>query len=200
VTRSAGRRSVAGAGRRVVLALAAAAIPLAVAGCDAQQLGSAAVVDDERITVRALQQSVLDFHESLPEDVPPPAEDAVIQRTFLNRQILHRLYQDVAEQNDVVVTDAQIDAFLGEFEAANGENMPAFLAERGLTPETARDSVYDALVSDALTQRLGSEEALAEALDEAARAAGVWVNPRYGQWRDGGIEDVSGSISTPFEG
>jgi peptidyl-prolyl cis-trans isomerase SurA len=180
--------------------VAGAALALGASGCDAEQLGAAAVVGGERITVDALQQSVLDFHDFLPDGTPPPADDATIQRTFLNRQILHRLYQDVAEQNDVVVTEAQIDAFLTQFETAQAENMPVFLAERGLTEQTARDSVYDALVSDALTAKLGSEQAVADALAEAAAAAGVWVNPRYGVWQDSGIEAVSGSISSPFEG
>jgi hypothetical protein len=190
-----GRRRVAGA----ALAALVAAVAPAVAGCDPQQLGAAAIVDGDQITIAGLQDEVMAYQASLGDDITAPADDATLQRAMLNRQIVHRLYQDVAAANDVEVTPAEIDGFLADFREGT-DDVPGFLAERGLTEQTAPEAVFDALAGQKLVAKLGDEAAVNDAVGEAATAADIWVNPRYGTWQAGGVQAVSGSISQPAEG
>ena len=56
-------------------------------------------------------------------------------------------------------------------------------------------SAYDELVRQALTEKLGDDAAVADAVKEMGEELGVTVSPRYGTWDGLQIQAESGSIS-----
>lgn len=183
---------------RVAVAALAGVAMISLSACNADRIGQAAVVSDLQIPISDLQDRVTDFDDYATElELTPPTDQTTAQRYFLQAMVTHELYQDIAEAQNIKVTPAQVDSLLSNFEA-NTDDVGAALVERGLTPATVQDAVFDSIVAQAILDSSG-EEAVITALEEASAAAGVWVNPRYGQWTGSVIDGVSGSLSVPFE-
>jgi SurA N-terminal domain len=181
----------------------AAAVLLAACGTNQiDQIGAAAVVGDHRITVAELQEQVQDLADSLPDGGDASGDQSVAQQTILQRMIQGELLDAVARDEGVQVSEADIDAFIDEVvvsQAPDGDITP-LLAQNSLTEASLRGVVRSQLIADELTERMGGERQLAEALAEKAEEIGVTVSPRYGYWNGLVLQPTSGSISEPESG
>lgn len=183
--------------RRVAAVASSAVLAVALAACDADQVGAAAVVGDDRITVAELQDHARDVVEMSP-DTDVTGDQAELQRGLLNRMISFRLADRVARDTGITISEADIDQFIAEQlipQTPDGDLTP-LLAQNWLTEETLRDAVRQVLT----IEQLGGNEAYAEAVTAAAEEVGVEVNPRYGTWDGMQVVAQSGSISTPLDG
>ena len=190
---SPSRRTVA-----VVFCVVAAA---SLTACDTNEIGAAAVVGDDRITIGELQDRVRDFTDSGPGEAAAGTDPAVLQQALLDRMIRHELLEQLARDEGIEVSEADIDTFIEEQvegPAPEGD-ITDLLAQSALTDNTLREAVRDVLIQQELVERLGGEEAYSEALVEKSEEIGVKVSPRYGTWTDAGLEATSGSISEPDE-
>ena len=190
---SPSRRTVA-----VVFCVVAAA---SLTACDTDEIGAAAVVGDDRITIGELQDRVRDFTDSIPDESEEGTDPAILQQALLDRMIRHELLEQLARDEGIEVSEADIDTFIEEQvegPAPDGD-ITDLLAQSALTDNTLREAVRDVLIQQELVERLGGEEAYSEALVEKSEEIGVKVSPRYGTWTDAGLEATSGSISEPDE-
>jgi hypothetical protein len=189
--------------RRIVAVVFCVVAAASLTACDTNEIGAAAVVGDNRITIGELQDRVRDFTDSVPdESAAAGADPAVVQHALLDRMIRHELLEQLARDEGIEVSEADIDTFIEEQvegPAPEGD-ITDLLAQSGLTDNTLREAVRDVLIQQELVERLGGEEAYNEALVEKAEEIGVKVSPRYGTWTDAGLEATSGSISEPDEG
>jgi hypothetical protein len=179
--------------RRVAAVASSAALAIALAACDADQVGAAAVVGGERITVTELQDHVREVVALMPGE-EATGDQRNTQLTVLNRMIAFRLLDRVAADAGITVTEAEVDQFIADQlvpQVPEGDLTP-LLAQNLLTEDTLRDAVREVLV----LQQVG-QEAYLGALVDVSEQVGVEVNPRYGTWTGAGIEDVSGSVSVP---
>lgn len=179
--------------RRVAAVASSAALAIALAACDADQVGAAAVVGGERITVTELQDHVREVVELMPGE-QATGDQRNTQLTVLNRMIAFRLLDRVAADAGITVTEAEVDQFIADQlipQVPEGDLTP-LLAQNLLTEDTLRDAVREVLV----LQQVG-QQAYLGALVDVSEQVGVEVNPRYGTWTGAGIEDVSGSVSVP---
>lgn len=180
--------------RRVAAVASSAIIAVALAACDTDQVGAAAVVGDDRITVAELQDHAREVVEVSP-DAEITGDQAELQRGLLNRMISFRLNDQVARDTGVTISEADIDQFIDEQlipQTPDGDLTP-LLAQNLLTEQTLRDAVRQVLT----IEELGGSEAYAEAITTAAEQVGVEVNPRYGTWDGVQLVQESGSISVP---
>jgi SurA N-terminal domain len=185
--------------RRVVAAVLCLLAAVPVAACNTEQIGAAAVVGNERITVAELQEQVREVAESLPDGAEPTGDQSAAQHAILQRMIRSELLAAVAADEGVEVSEAEIDAFIDEQiapQAPDGDLGP-LLAQNNLTEESLRTSVRDQLVATELIDRVGGEQELIDLLNQKSDEIGVEVNPRYGTWDGFVLEQSSGSISTP---
>jgi hypothetical protein len=179
--------------RRVAAVASSAALAIALAACDADQVGAAAVVGGERITVTELQDQVREVVALMPGE-EATGDQRNTQLTVLNRMIAFRLLDRVAADAGITVTEAEVDQFIADQlvpQVPEGDLTP-LLAQNLLTEDTLRDAVREVLV----LQQVG-QQAYLGALVDVSEQVGVEVNPRYGTWTGAGIEDVSGSVSVP---
>lgn len=180
--------------RRIAAVALSAVLAGSVTACDTEQLGAAAVVGDERITVTELQDEVREVSRVARRDVT--ADQSTVQATVLNRMINYRLGDTVADLADVTVTEAEIDSFIDEqlvAQAPDGDLTP-LLAQNLLSEDALRDAVRETL----LVEKVGGNDAYAQLLEEASAEEGVEVNPRYGDWTGTMLDtEASGSVSVP---
>jgi SurA N-terminal domain len=184
---------------RVVAAVLCAAAAVPLAACSTDQIGAAAVVGDDRITVAELQDEVHDLADSLPDSTGAIGDQSAAQHAILQRMIQSELLAAVGADEGVEVSDAEVDAFIEDqvvSQAPDGD-IGALLAQNNLTETSLRAFVKDQLIATELIDRLGGQEQLIEALTEKADEIGVTVSPRYGTWEGVVLEQSSGSISEP---
>jgi SurA-like N-terminal domain len=186
--------------RRVVATVLFVVAAVSAAACsNTDQIGAAAVVGDDRITVAELQQEVRDLADSLPDSAGATGDQSTAQHAILERLIQSELIAAVAADEGVEVSDADVDTFIEEqvvAQAPEGDIGP-LLAQSNLTETSMRSFVRDQLTADELIEQLGGQEQLINALTEKADEIGVTVSPRYGTWEGVTLEQSSGSISEP---
>ncbi|WP_162451227.1 SurA N-terminal domain-containing protein [Phytoactinopolyspora mesophila] len=196
--------------QRILAVSAAAAAVAMLTACDPDQIGTAATVGDDRLSVSELQDQVTeivefrnDAIETLELPMPPvdPGRDVSgLQRDVLNSWVIHRLGERAARDLGIHISEAEIDDFLEQYatQLPDGDLTP-LLVEEGWTEDMLRDEVRLGLINQQVAATEGPE-ALSVALGEAAQEAGVDINPRYGTWADAeGLVAASGSVSHPFE-
>jgi SurA N-terminal domain len=184
--------------RRVVAAVLCVAA-FALAACNTEQIGAAAVVGADRITVAELQEQVRDLADSLPDSAGPTGDQTVAQHAILERMIRSELLAAVARDEGVEITEAEIDAFIEDqvlSQAQDGDIGP-LLAQNNLTEASLEDFVRDQLIAGKLIDQFGGQEELIQRLIDKADEIGVTVSPRYGTWDGVVLEQSSGSISEP---
>lgn len=173
--------------RRVVGASVAVIAALTLTACDSQQIGAAAVVGDQRITVSDLQDQARAIAELPDSTLDPHGDLSEIQRTILALHIRHEVLGRVAEDEGLEVTDAEIDTALEQ------GGLPA--SDESVVAELDRTNVHDQLMFQKLVEA-GDEAAAIETFNAAAAELGIEVNPRYGTWgEDLTVTPDSGSIS-----
>lgn len=168
-------------GRR--LALAAAVLALAVSACEPREIGAAAVVGDERISVADLQNDVEAYVESLPPAQRGGVATGDLQREILQLHIRRELLERLTAAHGVTVSEADIDRALG----AQQSDLPV-----------VREATYVSLAASRLIDELGEQGFRAE-LSKLVAETGVEVNPRYGEWAVDSLRAGTGSLSTPAQ-
>lgn len=182
--------------RRVAAVASSAVLAVALAACDTDQVGAAAVVGGERITVAELQEHTREVAEVTGSEAT--GEQAELQRGVLNRMISFRLNEQVARDAGITISEAEIDQFIADqlvAQTPDGDITP-ILAQNLLTEETLRDAVHQALT----ISEIGGNEAYSQAISATAEEVGVEINPRYGEWDGVQVVQASGSISEPVTG
>lgn len=193
--------------RRVLAMAAAAAVVVVLTACEPDLVGTAASAGDDRLSVSGLQERSSDVAEARNAAIEshglslPPVDVAgdlsTIQQDVLERWITYRVFDQIAADQDIEVTEADIDNFLDEFRSQLPEgDLTPFLAEQGLTRKTLREEARAALISNQLSSENGDE--VQQAMTAAAEELDVEVNPRYGTWDGGAFVAESGSVSEPF--
>lgn len=183
--------------RRAAVALGIAVAAAGLVACDADQVGAAAVVGDERITVSDLQDDVLAFHEFAGTE--PVGDQTDLQRGYLQAEIRHLIVTQVGEDIGVTVSEAAVDQYIADqFLAQNPEGeLSQLMVDNMLTEQGFRDAIHDTIMIDALVAEVGDENAVGEMFDATAESLEIEINPRYGAWEGVGLDPVSGSISVP---
>lgn len=173
-----------------------------VSGCGLQSAGMAAQVGDTVITVGQIEDQVRDYAEESGANLSGD-EAARVTRALLERQIAMELYDQVAAELDVTVSESEVADALRtarrEVNRLSEEQYQQVVRQNFLTKAMLEDTVRWLVVREALvTEIVGSEEPESqEQADElqtqftkeltaaAVRAgADVRVNPRFGSWDD----------------
>ena len=196
--------------RRTLAVLAAVVLVLVgITGCRADQLGTAAVVAGERISVEDLQDATASYLEAVPGGAENTAQQAILQQ-----KIVSAVIEQAAQDAGVSVSDgevaAQRDQILDQVrEQAEEEGIDprAYVSQQlaqsqqqaVVPPDDLEQFIRDQL----LASRLADNDPVAtnEALVAAAEKTKVEVNPRYGRWdpQQGLAPLVSGGLSSTVE-
>ena len=169
-------------------------IALLASGCAATD--TAAQVGDETITISQIHGEVVDFADSLEQPLPISGDLSAFQQELLTREINHLLVAELAERNDVVATEAEVDELLDELDAqaeAQG-GLEALRAQFGYTEDGLRQAVRDELLLRGLQETV---EDVPRELGLVSVDLGVEVNPRFGVWDGSAVLPATGSISVP---
>jgi hypothetical protein len=193
---------------RTAAGLAVAIVAAAgLSGCSDQRLGTAAVVDGQRISINELQQATRDYLHVVPAANSGDSQRAILQRLILSAVIakaartagVHATAGAVARERDALVK--RIGGRTSLVRALAGAQQPTVLA-----PEFVDAWFRDRLLYTRLATKLAgtadptSTAAInrtTNALSKAARSMVIEVNPRYGHWdaRTGVTPLVSGGLS-----
>lgn len=185
---------------RAVAVLGSAVAAVGLAACDSDQIGAAAVVDGERITVGELQDEVRAFHELAGTE--PTGDQTDLQRQYLNSTISHMIVEEVGTDVGVSVSEAEIDQFIADqFSELNPEgDLTQLMVDNQLTEDGFRRVIQDQILFNKIADELGGEAPAGQRYEAAAEEMDIEVNPRYGSWDGLQLEAVSGSISEPASG
>ncbi len=183
--------------RRGTVAGIAAGTLLAATACGADEIGAAAVVGGDRITVTTVQDKAETFLDTT-ED-PSGVDTAALQRRIVQQDVRHELLTDVAADTGAATSEAAVDDFLEELSTAQGGDLTQFKLEQGFTDESLRSAVHDELLRRELVEELGSDEAVEEAVSAKADEVGVTVNRRYGTWEGNQIAEGTGAIASVLD-
>jgi SurA N-terminal domain len=176
--------------RLKVMAVVGVAV-LGLAACSAEP-GTAATVGDREISVAHVQDQILELQRIYGAEAI--SDGAQLQRNIINREVLHMLLEDLANEHDVEVTGAEVDNFL---ERVGTDEELAQVRETNLfTDDMLRLAARDQLLATKLAQKLGGQQQLADAVETRSEELGVTVNRRYGTWTGIDLEPGTGSIAT----
>lgn len=188
--------------RSSMAALAVVAV-VPLAACNAEMVGSAAVVGDHRISVEELHQQVEDMAENIEASGAQAPDMTQLQTGVLDRQVRGLLLQAEAEEVGVEVTPAQLDQqYQQQVQSQGGsqEEIDTLLAQNGFDQESFKSALHDDMLAQALIQESGGDaQALTESLTERAAAMDVQINPRFGSWEGIQLAQGTGSISQPSD-
>lgn len=169
--------------------LVAALLGTGLSACEPNQLGAAAIIDDQRITVTEVQgylDTVREQREQfgLPEDVGPDAA-----RLEVERRVLDMVFDRAAAAMGIRVTPAEVEATRAAEERSDAE-VAELAAQNNVTLDSL-DALYrrftiERKISEAVEkefpgadeQRLNEE--FAKRLVATASAMKIRINPRYG--------------------
>lgn len=187
--------------RRVLAALAVPAALIGLTGCDSDEVGAAAIVGDERITVSELQDHAREIVE-LPGS--PDVDIAELQTELIMRDVQGAVLDEMAQEHDIEISEAQVDTFIDEqvvSQAPDGD-VEAFAAQNRFTPDGLREFVrtHQLLAQQLIAEFDNDTDRFNEAFIATAEELGVEVNPRYGEWEGVELNPISGSVSVPADG
>lgn len=197
---------------RAAFAVLVIVASLTLTGCDAEQVGAAAVVGGSRITVEQVQAGVEDLRKVNRE---VPADEA--HRRVLGELIRARVVEEAAARRGVSVEPGEVRRLIDslvqnlggqqQFEAAlaatendqlvGPASAQAWARRQVLAREIARSLVPGKDTDPAVQQRRATE--FQRFASEVAADLHIEVNPRYGRWDpDTGIAPLpSGGLAKP---
>jgi len=196
--------------RRALIPAAVLALGLVISGCSSNQSNGAdaAVVGDTRITNEQLDAEVNAVLSA--EAKPAGTVDAELVTNTLNFLILNDLLQQVAQDNDVSVTQGEIDRTRQSAVQSAGSEAKleaALLQQQRLAPSQIDSYIRFQLVQPKIAAAVapGADQqtagtALRTTVEAKSNALDPEVNPRYGTWDSSQLQVISGtgSISTPL--
>lgn len=176
--------------RRLALAAAVAATAaLALTACGDATAGSAATLDDSRITEKELTTQVEAVLTA--KGQPVTTEDASLVSQTLGRMITIRVVDALAAREGVVVTQGQVDEQLANYlgQVGSQDKLEELFAQNNVAPSQIESVVRLQVQAQELGIKLdprGSAEEQGQAVFTAAAALSEeWnttVSPRYGTW------------------
>jgi len=178
---------------------------LVVTACSPVQMGSAAIVGDQRITIATLDTEVTNLNQAVEryKSTVPLSQAQQTQQT-LTWLIRFKINEELARQAGITVSRGQAEKALAEIYAAAKASAQAqgipnasldlILAANGIPPNLA-DEVgrYQAIDDEFAKQANGGQEPtstsaqnataakLTKARCQAAKALNIQVNPQFGQ-------------------
>jgi SurA-like protein len=202
-----GRARRPGRVRMLVAAVLALAATVSLSACGPDEVGSAAIVDGQKISVSQLQDATQGY-----EAVAQGVGTKEAQLRILERMILSRLIDTAAAKAGVSVTNGEVAAERDRIISSVGgrDQLVKALAQQQpptvLAPSYVDRWTRDRLLFGKLAQRLSpgadptSQEAgvaASNALVAAGKSIHIEVNPRYGHWNpQRGLEpEISGGLS-----
>jgi len=176
-----------------------------VTACSPVQLGSAAIVGDQRITIASLDTEVTNLNQAVEryKSTVPLSQEQQTQQT-LTWLIRFKINEELARQAGITVSRGQAEKALAEIYAAAKASAQAqgipnasldlILAANGIPPNLAEEvGRYQAINDEFAKQANGGQEPtstsaqnataakLTKARCQAAKALNIAVNPQFGQ-------------------
>ena len=205
-------RPITASTRRVRRSLALGAAFLAVTSltaCRADQVGTAANIDGESISVEELQDATRDYLDAVPSGDSGGAQQAILQQLIVSDVI-----EKAADAAGVSVTAGEVAAQRDQVLASVREPARAAKISRCafvvrqlsqgeqptvVPPDRLEQFIRDQLLASKLSE--GDSTAANEALQAASKETDVEVNPRYGRWdpAQGLAPLVSGGLSSTVD-
>jgi hypothetical protein len=163
-----------------------------LSACGVQKAGSAAIAGDERLTESQVanqvdEMSALYAHNS---DAQPLTNDQLTQAAiawWLNDKVMSAFAAD----NNIDVTDAQIDQVLGPDDQREQLSLRVGVAPSQLDAAARAVVAYNSAAQALVAGGMSKEQAVAELNGQLAQTAdeiGVKVNPRYGSGWNSGLD------------
>ena len=160
--------------RAAVPSLAAALVAGLVTGCAPGQVGIAASVGEDRLSVSTLQDRT---NALLTEVEAAQSLSGIAQNLALSFFVSSQVVERAAAQRGIGVTAGEVAQAVAAIEGSErAQEILNGAVNRGVAPSDLDSFVRDAL----LRERIAATEPLEQALAEAAEAAEVEVSPRYG--------------------
>lgn len=187
---------------------------VALAACSPVQMGSAAIVGNQRITVASLdsnvsnlQQSVSHYNSTLQqlntgleeEQEELPIFAAPLSQVVLNWQINFALYDQMAAAHGIAVTQAQGSAALSNQAKADGVSENVFLTAVGIPVQQAAQAGRYLAEQAALMKKYPSNSngsasaAFTKAQCAAAKTLNIQVSPQFGRYDYTAMSLVAGN-------
>ena len=176
--------------RRAGAIVAAFLVVGLVSACDTQKAGSAAIAGDERLTQSEVADQV-DEVSALYDtntDAQRLTNDQLTQAAiawWLNDRVMSAY----ASQNNIDVTDAQVDQILGADDQRTQLSLRTGVAPSQLDSAARAVVAYQSAAQALISGGMSQQQAVAELNSQLALTAddlGVKVNPRYGSgWNPG---------------
>ncbi|GAA0636747.1 SurA N-terminal domain-containing protein [Sporichthya brevicatena] len=175
--------------RRVALLFAAVVTFGGLSACEPSQLGAAAIVEDQRITVSEIQGYLDQVRDQRKEYGLPTQLDRDAARVEVERRVLNLVFERAAQQMNIRVTEAEIEKTRAA-ETRSADEIAELAAQNNVTADSL-DEVYrrftiERLISEAIEQQLPNagevqlNEEFARRLVAVAESLRIKVNPRYG--------------------
>jgi len=192
-----------------VVAGALAAVT-ALTACGPVKMGAAATVGDERITTSQLDGTIAQWHKEFDKNRQAglvqqqaeqqgqrvPFDPDSPHRSALYQLISFRIWDEVAKEQGVAVTQGQIDRLLGSLGGQSGVASSVLAAD--IPVRYTSDIARTALIQRDLLQRYGlvpnaqgqldpaaqqrATQRLAAAYTAAAQRLKITINPRFGSF------------------
>jgi hypothetical protein len=199
---------------RAVLKAAALALAggLAVGACSSTQLGAAAIAGNTRITVSTLTAQVSNLNSAYAADkkkrIQPQRPVAQETQQVLTWLILFQVYDEIARQHHISVTQHQIQTARDQFAAQakqSNVSLDQYWSAGGalppsLLPELEQASAIQATLASQLNggtppATTAEQQAVAKQLSHqqclAAKSLSINVNPQYGVYDYSGFSVVA---------
>ena len=152
------------------------------------------MVGNERISERDLTEQVEQVLRAQGRPVDSASEALVV--TTLDRMITTQLVEQLAAENEVVVTQGELDATIANYVEASG-GREAF-KNTLLAQDLAPDDIDELFRGNLLAQKMGvlfdpsgtpetQSSAIFTAVAAYSEEVGTTVSPRYGQWDPAGL-------------
>jgi hypothetical protein len=164
----------------------------ASSGCGPSQLGAAAIIDDQRITVSEIQGTLKSVQALQKRYGIAPAQAPTAARDEVQRRVVDLIFDRAASDMGVGVSP-------GEISTAVGAERKALGGDTGLAQEFARSNLSLDAIDDVFRQQLlnrkmiqklaaanvglPSDQVTAKLLGDlvsAAKTMRIRINPRYG--------------------
>jgi hypothetical protein len=195
--------------RALAMAAAAVVVVVSLTACRADQVGTAAIVDGDSISVEELQDATEGYLQAVPNASSGDAQQAILQQLIVSAVIQKAADiagvtvtdSEVAQQRDQVLDSVREPAAAAEVSARDYVSRQLAQGQTGavVPPDDLEQFIRDQL----LATKLGENDPAAanDALVAAARETDVEVNPRYGRWdpQQGLAPLVSGGLSKTVE-
>jgi hypothetical protein len=176
---------------------------LAVTACSTNQLGAAAITGNSRISASNLDTQVANLDAAYATDkakgVSPQRPVGQKTQQVLGWLILFRVYDEMAAQHNISVTQAQAEstatAYSKQAKQSNVSVQEYWSAGAALPPDLLPDLYRAGAIETAMTDKLNGGKApttskqdsavqtgLSHQLCLAAKGLGINVNPQYGEF------------------